>query len=111
MRLDQQEFSHTYRNLPDEEIAALNAQVESLTEPARMALDAEIDRRGFSRAHLDKLRSSELHGEAKFDRREKWRRKSTLSYLLFRNDPKGTILTFIVCLLAILIWEFVKRHH
>jgi hypothetical protein len=111
MLTDSHELSQTYRNIPDEEIAALHAQVGQLTEQAQIALAAEIERRGLSAEQLEKIHSSEVHGEANFDRREKWRRKSLVSYLLFRNDPKSTILMVIAFLLAVLISELVRKHH
>jgi hypothetical protein len=111
MLTDSRELAQTYRNIPDEEIAALHAQADQLTEQARIALGAEIERRGLSAQQLEKAHSSELHGEANFDRREKWRRNSLVSYLLFRNDPRFTILMVIVFLLAVLISELVRNHH
>jgi hypothetical protein len=111
MLTDSQELAQTYRNIPDGEIAALHAQAAQLTEQARIALAAEIGRRGLSAQQLEKIHSSEVRGEANFDRREKWRRKSLVSYLLFRNDPKSTILMVIAFVLAILIAELVRKHH
>jgi hypothetical protein len=61
----------------------------TLTDLARTALQAEIQRRGMSNAQLEKLHSKELHREARFDQFESVRRRKTLLYLLTKNDPKG----------------------
>lgn len=111
MQIDQQGFAQSYRDLPDNEIALLYTQTDMLTEPARMALAAEIEQRGLNADQLQKLHSTELRREANFDRREKWRRKSTASFLLFRNDPKGTLLMLIGFLVLVLILEIVRKHH
>jgi hypothetical protein len=109
------DLPQTYRLLSDDDIADLHAQADQLTDEARRALAAEIERRGLSGQRLQKLHRVELRGEAKFDRREKWRRKSLASWLLFRGDPKGTLLTFLAFVVLILLSELFRlfrgAHH
>ena len=75
MQTTQQDFAATYRTLPDEEIAALCADIGSLTEPARSALTNETHQRGLSDAQLRNLHALELRHGSQFDRLEKYRRK------------------------------------
>ena len=109
MQPNELELEETNRHLPDNEIASLFADEASLTDAARIALESEIKRRGISKEHLLKLHSSDLRDEANFDRREKVRRKGTLFYILFRGDPKGTLVAIIVFLLAVLALELISR--
>lgn len=105
-----QDFAETYRRLPDEDIAALNAQRDTLTDQARDALTAEIRRRGMSDVQLAKLHALEHRGEAKFDRREKKRRKmaSGLLFSRWRLQLMGAALALYVLLW---IYERISRHH
>jgi hypothetical protein len=103
MQPDAQELSESYRKLSETEIASLHAEVATLTDVARRALLAEIQRRGLSDAHLSKLHFAELRHEAKFDRRQKQHRKSVTSYILFRGDAKGTITILLLALGVILV--------
>jgi len=107
----QQDFAETYRTLPDEEIAALRADIDSLTDAARSALAAEMQRRGMNDAQLQKMHAAELRHEALFDRLQKQRRKTLAGYLLTRNDPKGWIFAVLGALVLILISELISRHH
>jgi hypothetical protein len=100
MEIDSRAIAATYRNSSDEEIAALAAEPESLTEIARAALDVEIKHRGLSKVQLQKLHARELHRESRFDQMEAVRRKKTALYLLTKNDPKGMLL-FVAVLVAI----------
>ena len=110
MQPDQQGLTKTYSGLPDVEIASLYAQIDTLSDVARTVLSAEIERRHLSSEQLSRLFSSQLRQEANFDRREKIRRKGVASYLLFRNDPKGTLAAFIVILLLGLLALIAGRH-
>jgi hypothetical protein len=105
MRTDEQALASTYRQYSDEEVAALAAEFDTLTDAARVTLKAEIDRRGMSSAQLAKLHSRELHREARVDQLESLRRKKTALYLLTRNDPKGTIAIIVIALgFAAYVW-------
>jgi hypothetical protein len=106
----EEQFSESYRNFSEMEIASLHAQIDSLTDAARAALAAEIQRRGISSAQLLTLYSSELRREARFDRRQKEHRKKVLIYLLFRGDPKWTITTILVALGVALVAELLSHH-
>lgn len=81
----EQEFSETYRSLPEEDIAALYSEMETLTEEARGALLAEVGRRHMSREQLLKLHAVELRREGQFDRLQKLHRKRVLWWLLWRD--------------------------
>jgi hypothetical protein len=111
MQIDERELSATYRQYSDDDIAALAAEVEKLTNLARAMLEGEIQRRGMSRAQLEKLHSRELHREARFDHLETIRRKKMLLNLLTQNDPKGTI-AFVLIMLgsAAILWLWSLRH-
>ncbi len=105
MQPNELELEETYRHLPDNEIASLFADEASLIDTARTALESEIKRRGVSNEHLLKIHSSDLRDEADFDRREKVRRKGALFYILFRGDPKGTLVVVLVALgIAFVLW-------
>ncbi|HEY2858238.1 MAG TPA: hypothetical protein VGJ21_07465 [Terracidiphilus sp.] len=91
MQIDTQELAATYGRCSDDELAALAAEMETLTDTARSALQAEIRNRGTTNGQLLKLHSKEVHREGRFDQLESVRRKRTLLYLLTKNDPKGTI--------------------
>ena len=105
----EEKFSETYRNFSDVEIASLYAQIDSLTDAARAALTAEIQRRNISSAELSKLYSWELRHEAKFDRRQKEHRKKVLSYLL-RGDSKWTIITILAALGVAFVAGLLSHH-
>ncbi len=105
MQIEEQVLAATYRRYSDDEVAALAAQMEELTDAARAALGAEIQRRGMSRAQLERLHSREAHREARFDQLEAVRRKKTVLYLMTRNDPKGWIVAVLIVLgLGLLAW-------
>ena len=111
MQPDQQHLAGTYQHFSDVEIAALHSQVGSLTDEARSALDAEIRRRGLEPEHLSKLAAAERRHEDNFDRLAKFHRKRVANYLLFRNDPKGTLVVIAVgVLLALIALLFDRRH-
>jgi hypothetical protein len=78
MHIDEQELATTYGRCSDDELGALAAEMETLTDAARAALRAEIQQRGMSGAELEKLHSKELHREARFDQVETIRRKKLL---------------------------------
>ena len=109
MDADLQELSKNYYSLQDVEIASLWAQLNTLTDVAQIALKGEIERRRLSNGQLSKLYSSRLREESKFDRRERTRRKWVVSYLLFRNDPKGTLIALIVGLVLALLAMLYRR--
>lgn len=111
MRIDGQELADTYRHLSEQDIADLYAQMDTLTESARVALTSEIERRGLSGAHLTKVHGAELRHEALFDRLQTQRRKKLAWYLLTRNDPKGLIAALLVFLIMVLISELIGHHH
>jgi hypothetical protein len=111
MQKDPQELAATYRNLSDAEIADLYVQIDTLTDAARSALEAEIQRRGLSSAHMSKMHAAELRHEALFDGLQKQRRKNLAWYFLTRNDPKGMIVVIIAGLVFILILVLVARRH
>ena len=105
----EEKFSETYRNLSDVEIASLYAQIDSLTDAARAALTAEIQRRNISSAQLSKLYALELRHEAKFARRQREHRKKVLSYLL-RGDSKWTIITILAALGVAFVAKLLSHH-
>jgi hypothetical protein len=84
----EQESSATYRSLSDVELAKLRVQMDSLTDDARIALTAEIKRRGIGGAPLMKLYLMELHHEAQFDQRQKEPRKWVLGFFLLGRPKK-----------------------
>ena len=113
MQPTQQDFAETYRALPDEDLAALSADIGSLTEEARSALLAEIQQRGLSEAQIQKLHADEHRHEAQFDRLEKFRRKK----LAWGDLPttRGQWIFAGVAVLALIVWslisDLVSRHH
>ena len=111
MHARQEDFAETYGSLPDEEIAALYAEIDSLTDGARAALAAELQRRGMDDAQLRKLHALELRHESQFDRLEKFRRKKLALRRLGLNDPKGWIFAILGALVLSLIAKLISRHH
>ncbi len=107
------DFAANYRNLPDQDIADLYADIASLTPEARDALSAEIQHRGLNEAQLLKLRADELRHEAQFERLEKFRRKK----LAWGNLPRtrGEWIFLGVALFGLTIWglisDLISRHH
>ena len=91
LQIPPQELAEAYRNLSDDEIAALHAQIASLTADARAVLSSEIVRRGVNDADLTKLYAADLGKEAKFDQRQKDHRRTDVSHLS-RGDPKWVII-------------------
>ena len=106
----EQDVSETYRSFSDQQIASLYAEIDSLTEVARPALLAEIERRSLSHAQLQSMHTAELRREANFDRRQAIHRKKVLAYLL-RNDPKGVLLVFLAILAIALFLALTSSHH
>lgn len=111
MRIDGQELADSYRHLSEQDIADLYAQIDTLTEPARLALASEVKQRGLSGAHLTKLHAAELRHGALFDRLQTQRRKKLAWYLLTRNNPKGLIAALLAFLVMVLISELIGHHH
>ena len=111
MQVDPQQLSESYRKLSDVEMAGLAAQADALTDAGRVALAAEIERRGLDAGRLAKLNASELRREAKFDRLESLRRKQRISWLLFRNEPWSLVVAFLAFLALVLIAELSSHRH
>ena len=111
MHIDGQEFAASYRHLSEAELADLYAQMDTLTESARVALASEIKQRGVSGGNLLKLHAAELRHEALFDRLQTQRRKKLAWYLLTRNNPKGLIAALLVFLVMVLFSELIGHHH
>jgi hypothetical protein len=110
MQIDEQELAATYSRCSDDELAALAAEMETLTDVARATLQAEIQRRGVSSAELEVVHSKELHREARFDQVETIRRKKILLSRLTR-DPKGWIWAVLI-VLGIILFEWLRsRSH
>jgi hypothetical protein len=107
-----QDFAETYCRFSDDEIATLHAQIGSLTDDARVALETEIRRRGLKQEQLSKLDAAERRHEAHCDRLEKIHRRRVASYILFRNDPKGTIMAFLAIVLGLSVLALIDylRH-
>jgi hypothetical protein len=110
MPTSQQEFSEIYRKLPEEEIAALYSQVDTLTNAAQTALVLELQRRGLNGAQLEKIHATELRHESQFDRREKYRRKKMVLGD-FPTDLKGWIISILAALVLIWISELIHHRH
>jgi len=107
---DVRDFERLYRNSSDQEIAALFADKDSLTDVARDALLAEIRRRGISGTELSRLYTLEVRREAKFDRRQMEHREQ-VARTIFRGDPKQTLIWILVMLgIAVLIWMLKLIH-
>jgi len=104
------DFAETYRPLPDEEIASLLADQDSLTREARSALLAEIQQRGLTETHLHKLHSLELRHEAQFDRLESLRRKK-LAWGRLPRTPRDWMFAILAFIALILISEFMSHRH
>jgi hypothetical protein len=110
MQIDTQELAAAYMRCSDDELAALAADSESLTDAARAVLHVEIQRRGMSSQQLEKLHSRELHREARFDQVETIRRKGGLFGRT--RDWKGWIwagLIFLVLLLLDRLWSHMRH--
>ena len=105
------DFSEKYRALPDEEIASLFADIDSLTEQARSALLAEIQQRGLAASQLQKLHSVELRHEAQFDRLERLRRKRMVLTRLGHHSLKGWIFVIVGAALLALIELLIFPNH
>ena len=111
MQPTEQNLSGTYRRFSDDDIATLYAQLGSLTDDARAALEAEIKRRGLRPEQLSQLDAAERRHETNFDRLQKLHRKRVVTYLLFRNDPKGTMVVIGIGVVLLLIaWLLDGRH-
>ena len=110
MQPTEQELGKSYQGLPDDEIASLYAQFDTLTEIARHALALEIQRRELSDAALRKMHAAVLRREAAFDRRDKVRRADLAAWILFRGDPKGTVVALLLIVVLLLIFGFMARH-
>ena len=112
MQPTQQDLAESYRQLADTEIADLNAQKNSLSEDARVALSGEVERRGLKSAQLSKLHSHELHREAQFDKLQRLHEKRVASYLFFRNDPWRAVALIVAVglLLIAFIADFISHH-
>jgi hypothetical protein len=107
-----QDFGETYRSLSEEEIAAIYAEIGSLTEEARNALVAEIQSRGLDQTQLQKLHAVELRHEAQFDRREKYRRKRMIfGRSSGLHSVKEWIGVILIALVLVLISELISRRH
>ena len=112
-----EDFAETYRLFPDEEIAAIYADIDSLTVDARSALMAEAQTRGLSDEQLKKLHAVELRREAQFDRLESFRRKKLawgrlLLWDRYRSlSPRDWTVGILIAISVILISELLSRHH
>jgi hypothetical protein len=111
MQSTRQDFAENYRNLSGEEISALYAQIDTLTDAARTALVTEIQQRKLTEAQLQKLHAVELRHEAQFDRLEKYRRKKLAWGPLSPNDLKGWIVAILVILVYVLVKSLIAHHH
>jgi hypothetical protein len=111
MKPSQQDLAPTYRNLTDDDLASLSSDSASLTDGARSALAAEVQRRGLDDAQLIKLHSVELRHESQFDRLEKFRRRRLARRGLGLYDLSGWIFAVLGALVFILISELIRRHH
>ena len=110
MQTSQDQLAKTYQACSDDDLASLFAQIGSLTEAAHRALMAEIERRGLKDADLARMQARETRSEQNFDRQERIRRKGVISYLLFRNDPKGTIAVLVIAVVVLLLSVLFARH-
>ena len=88
MLADHQELSRTYTALGDAEIAALYAQIDTLSDIAHTALEAEIARRQLSREELQELCSSQVGQEGDFDWRERAPLNTMTSLEAFYQTPQ-----------------------
>jgi len=110
MQLAESEFSENYRALSDEDIAAIYADIDSLTDDARVALLAELQTRGLTEAQLQKLHAVELRHEAQFDRLERFRRKK-LAWGRLPGSRREWILAILLATAFILISDLMSRRH
>ena len=111
MHTVQGDFAEAYRGLSNEEIAAIYADIDSLTEEARSALIFEVQQRGLSQAQLGKVHDVELRHEAQFDRLERLRRKKMVLSSLGLDDPKRWIFAIVAFLIIVLIEKLRSLHH
>ncbi len=79
-----QDFARTYREYSDDHLATLQAQIGSLTDDARLALLAEIQRRGLSDKALAGLRSEQTEHTAGMKREWQETRRADASKTLKR---------------------------
>jgi hypothetical protein len=110
MHTTETKFAEAYRKLAVEDIAALYADIDSLTEEARSALLAETRQRGLDEAQLQKVHAVELRREGQFDRLESLRRKK-LAWGKLPTSPREWIFAAITMIATILIFELISRHH
>jgi hypothetical protein len=80
-----EDYAETYRSFNDYEIAALDAEIETLTDGARAALEAEIRTRGFTKENLAKLRGKVNRFGKRFDKRERIERKQEVRRFIFQG--------------------------
>lgn len=106
MKIDEQELAAVYRQSSDDDLAAMAADLDSLTDAARTALEAEIQRRGMSSGQLERLHAKELHREMRFDQMETVRRKRMLLHRLI-SDPKGWIWAALF-VLGLVVFEWLR---
>jgi hypothetical protein len=106
MRFDDHELAAEYCKYSDEEVAALAAEMDKLTDGARVALQIEIERRGMSSVQLEKLHAKELHRESRFDQMETIRRKK-IALSRLPSDWKGWIWTG-VGILGLVLFEWLR---
>ena len=111
MKPSQQELAAAYRDLSDDDLAALSADIVSLTDEARSALQAEIARRGISADRLGKMHSFELRREEIFDLRESRRRQNMATDGMSGRDWLWTAGALVVFFAVVLIYEWARRFH
>lgn len=110
MQSAQQDFAETYRNLSDEELASLHAQMGSLTHEARSALHEQIQKRGITTAKLRHLNTAERQREAKFDRLQKDHERRVVSEIL-RSRSFWYIVLSLISVIAASFGVQLSRNH
>jgi hypothetical protein len=80
-----EDYAKTYRSFSDDEIAALDVEVETLTDDARAALEAEIRTRELSEEDLAMLRGKVSRFGKRFDKRERIERKQEVRRFIFQG--------------------------
>jgi hypothetical protein len=99
-----EDYAATYRRFTDDEIAALEPEIATLTGNAQAALETEIRARGLSKQNLEMLRGQAKQSAKRFDKRERIERKQDMQ-LVFgpRLGWKDWLLVIGVCLVLVAV--------
>jgi hypothetical protein len=97
-----EDYAETYRGFTDYEIAALDAEIETLTDHAREALEAEICKRGLTKENLAMLRGKTNRFAKRFDKRERIERNNEVRWFIFHGGT-GSVKDWLIVIGVLLV--------